>query len=119
MATRRSVVRWSANHDLERLRRVAREAAMQSRQPFLPELCQPITFDEALALDGACLADASGGVPSLAHPVVLIGPEGGWDDGERAASIPAVRLGSTVLRAETAAVAAAVLLTALRSELVR
>jgi RsmE family RNA methyltransferase len=50
---------------------------------------------------------------------VLIGPEGGWDDGERAASIPAVRLGSTVLRAETAAVAAAVLLTALRSELVR
>ena len=51
-------------------------------------------------------------------PTVLVGPEGGWDDAELEAALPRVTLGAGVLRAETAAVAAGVLLTALRSGVV-
>ena len=46
--------------------------------------------------------------------VVLIGPEGGWSDSERSAGLERVRIGSFVLRAETAAVVAGGLLVALR-----
>ncbi|HAQ22744.1 MAG TPA: hypothetical protein DCR10_04265, partial [Acidimicrobiaceae bacterium] len=45
--------------------------------------------------------------------VVLVGPEGGWTDDELAGR-RTVGLGSTVLRAETAAIAAGTLLVALR-----
>ena len=55
--------------------------------------------------------------PSLARPVVLVGPEGGWSDDELAAGLPTVGLGPNVLRTETAAVAAGTLLVALRSGL--
>jgi len=44
---------------------------------------------------------------------LLIGPEGGWTEGElgmfRKAGLTGVRLGGTILRVETAAVAAAVI----------
>jgi RsmE family RNA methyltransferase len=50
--------------------------------------------------------------------VILVGPEGGWSDEERAAGLPSVGLGAQVLRAETAALAAGALLGALRSGLV-
>ena len=56
--------------------------------------------------------------PSLDRPVLAVGPEGGWDDAERAAFGPAVGLGPTVLRAETAAVVAGALLCALRAGVV-
>jgi 16S rRNA (uracil1498-N3)-methyltransferase len=52
---------------------------------------------------------------------VLVGPEGGWSAGEReavaAGGISRVSLGPHVLRVETAAVAAAVLLAAFRAGL--
>jgi len=118
MTCRRSVVKWGADHDLTRLRRVAKEAAMQSRQPWLPSIEAPITFAAAARLPGACLADADGVPPSLDRPVVLIGPEGGWDDTERRFALPHVRLGPTVLRAETAALVAATMLIALRDKIV-
>jgi len=54
----------------------------------------------------------------LIRPVVLVGPEGGWSPTELAAPIPAVGLGPTTLRTETAAVVVASLLVALRSGLV-
>jgi 16S rRNA (uracil1498-N3)-methyltransferase len=72
-------------------------------------------FATVAALVGACLADAGGGPPSLALPVVLVGPEGGWSEEERAVGLPAVGLGPHVLRAETAALAAGALLAALRA----
>ena len=60
----------------------------------------------------------AGTPPSLARPVVAVGPEGGWDDDELALADGTVGLGPTVLRAETAAVAAGTILCALRSGLV-
>jgi RsmE family RNA methyltransferase len=45
---------------------------------------------------------------------VLIGPEGGWSEAERSLARATVGLGTTVLRAETAAIAAGVLLAAAR-----
>jgi len=116
----RSVVRWTADRaagPVERLRRVAREAAMQSRRAWLPEIEQPTTFPEAAGRAGAALAVPGGDPPSLERTVVLVGPEGGWDADELGLGLPTVGLGPNVLRTETAAVAAATLLAALRSGL--
>lgn len=113
----RSVVRWDQDKiEAAALRweRVAREAAMQSRRSRLPVVHRVATFVEAAALAGACRADRDGGPISLTHPLVLIGPEGGWDDHERTMLLPTVGLGPNVLRAETAAIAAATLLAATR-----
>jgi 16S rRNA (uracil1498-N3)-methyltransferase len=120
----RSVVRWSAeraDHHLGRWRRVAREAAMQSRRARLPVVEGLVTFSEVVAttLPEALLADPGGSALTLDHPEVLVGPEGGWSPEELQLARGTVGLGSTVLRSETAAVAAGVLLTALRSGLLR
>src|SRR2546430_2495801 len=63
-------------------------------------------------------AAPDGSRPDLARTCLLVGPEGGWTDEELALAPARVALGSTVLRAETAAVAGAVLLAALRAGLV-
>jgi 16S rRNA (uracil1498-N3)-methyltransferase len=115
LRTERSVVRWDGERGVaavERLRRVAREAAMQSRRCWLPSVAGvdvPASFPEA------ALAEP-GGVPiTLAHATVLVGPEGGWAPPELAGAAATVSLGELVLRSETAAVAAGTLLGALRS----
>jgi 16S rRNA (uracil1498-N3)-methyltransferase len=117
----RSVVRWDetkAAKQVERLRRVAREAAMQCRRSRLPRVDDLASFDEVLALPGAVAADRGGAPLSLATPTVLIGPEGGWSPEERQRFAATVGLGAQVLRAETAALAAGTLLGALRAGLV-
>ncbi len=124
VAAERSVVRWepdrAAGH-LDRLRRVAREAAMQSRRAWLPEVLA-VASVTALARDtppGAlALAEPGGDPPTLAHPTVLVGPEGGWTEGELAQVEARVGLNPQVLRVETAAIAVGALLGALRSGLV-
>jgi RsmE family RNA methyltransferase len=54
--------------------------------------------------------------------IVMVGPEGGWADDELAGddgmAVERVALGEHVLRAETAAITAGVLLTTLRAGLV-
>jgi len=120
-AAARAVVRWDgerAGHHVDRLRRVARQAAMQSRRTWLPNVDDLRTFAEAAATSGAVLAEPGGPPPSLERPVVLVGPEGGWSDEEAAAVLPRVSLGPNILRSETAAVAAATLLCGLREGLV-
>lgn len=117
----RSVVRWDgdrADRHLRRLRRVAREAAMQSRRTHLPEVSDLTDFEGAAGLPGAALACPGGAPPTLGLPVVLVGPEGGWSDEEGSRGLPEVGLGPQVLRAETAAIAGATLLTGLRDGLV-
>ncbi len=121
--TARSVVRWEgerATKSVERLRRVAREAAAQSRRPWLPEVATVSTLGSLDSLTGrpTTLACPGGGPPHLGRPVVAIGPEGGWDRAELDAGFDTVGLGSTILRAETAAVAAGTLLCALRQQLI-
>lgn len=117
----RSVVRWdeerAARHH-ERLARVAHEAAMQCRRTWWPQVVPVTTFDEVVALPGAAGADRDGAPPSLSASTVLIGPEGGWSDDERARLPAVVGLGPNVLRAETAAIAAGTMLVALRSGVV-
>jgi 16S rRNA (uracil1498-N3)-methyltransferase len=121
LRTERAVVRWDADraaHHLNRLRAVVRQAVMQSRQTWLPELSGPEDAISLMAGPGVAIAAGTGGPPSLACPTVLIGPEGGWSPGEEAGATASVRLGPGVLRTESAAVAAGVLLAALRSGLV-
>ena len=120
----RSVVHWDeakAARNLARLRRVAVEAAMQSRQRWLPTVEAVARFVEVIDRDDVAVADPdpSAEPPSLDRPTVLVGPEGGWSDEERAAATGRfVRLGGSVLRAETAAVASGVLLCGLRESVV-
>ena len=114
----RSVVRWDegkADLAQARLNKVAREAAMQSRQPWLPMIETVTSFAAVAGIAGACLADRSGEPPSLHDPVILIGPEGGWEHHELEVDLPRVSLSTGVLRAETAAIVAGALLVALRS----
>jgi 16S rRNA (uracil1498-N3)-methyltransferase len=122
----RAVVRWEGDRGaraVERLRRVVREAGAQSRNPWLPELVGVLDLAElaaAVAPAPLALAHPGGDPPSVAMPAMAVGPEGGWDDSELApGGYPVVGLGPGILRAETAAVAAGLLLCALRNGLVR
>ena len=65
-AAERSVVRWSedrAGAHVERLRRVAREASMQSRRCWLPEVIDPQSFEQVAGAPGVVLADRGGPAP--------------------------------------------------------
>jgi 16S rRNA (uracil1498-N3)-methyltransferase len=94
----------------------------QCARTALPQLADPVKLDALLAgwqHDRALFfADENGGEPAeaafAAHSgpaAILTGPEGGFDDAERAAirAHPAARpisLGPRILRGETAAIAA-------------
>ena len=121
----------AARVNLERLRANAIEACEQCGIIWAPEIAPVETLDEALRgwpadrllvfcdeeaeqtspLDALAQANADGGVG------LLIGPEGGFEDDERAAILAAPRvlrlsLGPRILRADTAAVAALALIQA-------
>jgi len=123
LASLRAVVRWDgdrAARAVARLRRVAREAAAQSRRPWLPEVTGVADLDalsQRLAPVPLALAHFGGVPPSTRAPALAVGPEGGWDPSE-VAGRRLVDLGPQVLRAETAAVAAGLLLCSLRGGLV-
>lgn len=118
----RSVVRWNsyrAGTHLERLRRIVREASMQSRRVWLPVVEEPTTFAALIGRPGVVMAAPGGQPPSLDRSVVLIGPEGGWTAGELETDVPSMALAPHILRSETAAVTAVALLAALRAQLVQ
>ena len=118
----RSVVRWEGertDRHLARLRAVVRQAVMQSRQVWLPELIGVEDALSMLANPGVAIAAPGGAPPSLDVPTVLVGPEGGWSGHEEESAGARLDLGPTVLRTESAAVAAGVLLVGLRAGLVR
>jgi 16S rRNA (uracil1498-N3)-methyltransferase len=124
----RSVVRWEGDRvptATARLRRVAREAAMQCRRSRLPEIAEPVDV-ETLALHRGVVLGDPGGVPvtEIAPPtegewLAVVGPEGGLDAAERdrltgGDGATTVAIGPHVLRTETAAVALAAALTTRR-----
>lgn len=111
----RSVVRWDddrAARHVERLRRVAAVAAMQSRRVWLPELSGPQSA--AAVLPTAVVAEPGGRSLAASDTSVAIGPEGGWSPDELATATDTVSLGPNILRVETAAVVATALLVAVR-----
>ena len=116
----RTVVRpdaKAAGRRSERLRRIVREAAMQSRRPMLPELAESQSVDEFVGRvggAGVALAEPGGAPLTLVTPAVLVGPEGGWSSRELALVEEKVGLGDGVLRVETAALVAGALLSSLR-----
>jgi len=115
--TRRTVV---DRLNLDRLRAHAIEAAEQCGRTALPALAEPTALQKALAewpVERALyFADEAGGAALLdvarAGPAaILIGPEGGFTNDERAVirALPQARtitLGPRILRADTAALAA-------------
>ncbi len=113
----RSVVQWDGAKSarlLDRWRRVAREAVMQCRRLWLPDV-EPVRAFGDLALDGAALAVSEGRTLAAGENFLLVGPEGGWAEAELASVDRHVCLGPHIMRAETAAVAAAAVLGARRS----
>jgi 16S rRNA (uracil1498-N3)-methyltransferase len=111
---------------LDKLRRRALETLKQCGGAWAPAVHDPEPLAAFLArqqLGVRWLADAAGAPPSAlaatAPLTVVVGPEGGLTDAERAAAVAAgyrpVRLGALTLRFETAALAAAVHATAVRS----
>lgn len=114
LSTDRSVVRHDATRWArlaERLVAVAREAGMQSRRAFLPSIEVGVEFSEFVAaMPAVVLADRGGRALSWSDRCIAIGPEGGWSDEERARVTDRVSLAEGVLRAETAAIAAGVLM---------
>lgn len=120
MHTDRCVVHWEGERALrhhERLVKVAREAAMQCRRSRLPVVEPVQPFSAVIVRPSVALAAGGGVPPTLAHRLLLVGPEGGWSPSETVAA-PAVALGPYVMRAETAALVAGALLAALRADLV-
>lgn len=110
----------SAGKRVERWRRIAREASEQSRRLSAPEIPEPVKLKQYLGLEAAgsrivlseneqevLLHDLTGGDEQIA---IAIGPEGGWAEDELKmfgeAGWNSASLGGTILRAETAAVAA-------------
>jgi 16S rRNA (uracil1498-N3)-methyltransferase len=129
-AAERNITKWQAARGekaLAKWRTTAREAAKQSRRPWLPEVTELATT-RALAsrvsaetsLSVILEADASSKLHELQLPetgdlLLIVGPEGGISPAERetlrSAGATEARLGPTVLRTSTAgATAAAVLL---------
>jgi 16S rRNA (uracil1498-N3)-methyltransferase len=121
LRTERSVVRWTGARgqaSVEKLRRVAREAAAQCRRVWLPEVTDTLPFSDLSALGEpgeVVLAQLSGDRPTPMQRVVAVGPEGGWSTDELETGLPTVGFGLSVLRAETAAVTAGAILASLRT----
>lgn len=114
ITTRFTVVRWDdakMQARIERLRVISAEATMQSRQTWLSRI-DDLTPFSALESAERVLAHWGGEPIAVGDTCIAIGPEGGWSEEELASASRLVDLGPSVLRSETAAIAAAILLRA-------
>lgn len=113
----------AAQKRLARWQKIALESSQQSRRVYLPRIYPPFRLAKSLQLDASIrlLLDENLSAPPILgclpgsrgaadHVALLVGPEGGWTDQERENTIAAgwisCSLGETILRTETAAIAA-------------
>jgi 16S rRNA (uracil1498-N3)-methyltransferase len=112
----------AAGKRVERWRRIAFQASEQSRRVSPPEISDPVKFADAVRIPARLrvalleserqmrLRDTlrTGSPPE--QVTLAVGPEGGWSESEvqlfHAAGWISASLGDTILRAETAAIAA-------------
>ena len=108
---------------LSRWEKIALEASQQSRRAHLPRIEPPVRFTQAVQTQTnlKLLLDEADAAPPILERfpptrlavdrvAMLLGPEGGWTDNERKQAIEAgwlpCGLSHTILRAETAGIAA-------------
>jgi len=105
---------------VERWRRVAKQASEQSRRLSVPKITDPIKLADVLKVQSAArivlseteaeLSLKNALAEKLDSVFLAFGPEGGWKEDELAAFAKAgwisASLGQTILRAETAVIAA-------------
>ncbi len=110
----------AAEARVERWRKIAREASQQSRRIAPPQIADPVALKQAIAeIQGSRIVLAETeeqlslktALIECQPPLALaFGPEGGWSEAElelfAASGWKAASLGHTILRAETAAIAA-------------
>jgi 16S rRNA (uracil1498-N3)-methyltransferase len=114
---------------VERWQRLARQASEQSRRPAVPEIALPIKLQDAVGMSAPArivLAETERKVhlkeliPMDEDVVLACGPEGGWIEDElkrfREAGWVRASLGDTILRAETAAIAATAIAVSCRAD---
>lgn len=108
----------------DRLHNILVSAMLQSRQSWLPHLIPLINYNKAIPsfnytqrLIAHCnnsVKDTLGSLEKINDTIILIGPEGDFSNEEVALAtqhnFKAVSLGNTILRTETAGIAAAILL---------
>lgn len=111
----------AAEKRVERWRRIGREASEQARRVAPPGIGDPVKLVDALEASAelrilaetereAHLLDVLGARDDIRSLALAIGPEGGWTSDEfelfEQARWTSASLGTTILRAETAAIAA-------------
>jgi 16S rRNA (uracil1498-N3)-methyltransferase len=111
----------AAQKRLERWQRIVLQASEQSRRASAPEIAQPQNLETAVTATGTrivlaeseeqvTLKDALQKLSAAGEMTLAFGPEGGWTGSElklfATAGWMAASLGSTILRAETAVIAA-------------
>jgi 16S rRNA (uracil1498-N3)-methyltransferase len=111
----------SASHKrVERWRRISQQASEQSRRSAPPDIAEPTKLQQAVDFQAALkivLAESERQTslqdlhaPADGETLLAMGPEGGWTQDElqcfQKSGWTAASLGPTILRAETAAIAA-------------
>ncbi|MDO5330102.1 MAG: RsmE family RNA methyltransferase [Bacillota bacterium] len=113
---------------LQRLRKIAKSAACQSRRGLIPEVSAYLPFDDLLKVEadhrllayeaeagkGKSIGEALDNLEAGESILLLIGPEGGFspEEAEKAISVgfSPISLGKSILRAETAGIVGAALM---------
>jgi 16S rRNA (uracil1498-N3)-methyltransferase len=115
-----------AEKRVSRWRRIGIEAAKQCGRAFVPSIVLPVAFETVIEdsahsarlifseRNGVHIVEALKSLPQPASVIAMVGSEGGWADEEISAASRAgwriLTLGGRILRAETAAITATVLL---------
>ena len=115
-----------AKKRVDRWQRIAMEAAKQSGRAAIPNVSSPVTFESLMAKDfvgerimfsereGRPLDNTLATKAGVDAAIILVGSEGGWTDEEIETAGNSgwkiVTLGGRILRAETGAISATVLL---------